>query len=220
MIVVIIAGGNIDEKFTGGFIEDLDESSLFLIACDKGYEACERMGFKPDVLIGDFDSASSDVSKRAEKAGVQVITLNPVKDDTDTEAALDLAIEKTTEDDEIFLLGVTGTRLDHVLGNISLVGKGLKAGRVVTMLDSHNSIQMIQPGETYVVEKGYEFGKYISVFPYMGPVKGLNMKGFKYPVKDGEIQGFSTLTVSNELLEDEGEITIEEGTLIVIESLD
>ncbi|SCZ76727.1 thiamine diphosphokinase [Pseudobutyrivibrio xylanivorans] len=220
MIVVIIAGGNIDEKFTGGFIEDLDESSLFLIACDKGYEACERIGVKPDVLIGDFDSAKGDVSSRATAAGVQVITLNPVKDDTDTEAALDLAIKKTSEDDEIFLLGATGTRLDHVLGNISLVGKGLKAGRMVTMMDSHNSIQMIQPGETYVVEKDYQFGKYISVFPYMGPVKGLNMTGFKYPVKDGEIQGFSTLTVSNELAEDEGVITIEEGTLIVIESVD
>ncbi|SHJ35967.1 thiamine diphosphokinase [Pseudobutyrivibrio xylanivorans] len=220
MIVVIIAGGNIDEKFIGGFIEDLDESSLFLIACDKGYEACERMGIKPDVLIGDFDSASGDVSGSAEKAGVQVIRLNPVKDDTDTEAALDLAIKKTTEEDEIFLLGVTGTRIDHVLGNISLVGKGLLADREVTMLDSHNSIQMIKPGETYIVEKDYQFGKYISVFPYMGPVKGLNMTGFKYPVKDGEIHGFSTLTVSNELAEDEGVITIEEGTLIVIESLD
>lgn len=220
MIVVIVAGGNIDEKFTGGFIEDLDESSLFLIACDKGYEACERMGIKPDVLIGDFDSAKGDISTRAKAAGVKVITLNPEKDDTDAEAALDLAIEKTSEYDEIYLLGATGTRLDHVLGNISLVGKGLKAGRVVTMLDSHNSIEMIQPGETYIVEKDYQFGKYVSVFPYMGPVKGLNMTGFKYPVKDGEIQGFSTLTVSNELAEDEGVITIEEGTLIVIESMD
>ncbi|MBR5649860.1 thiamine diphosphokinase [Pseudobutyrivibrio sp.] len=220
MIVVIIAGGNVDEKFTGGFIEDFDESSLFIIACDRGYEACERIGIKPDLLVGDFDSAGSGVADRAEAAGVQVIRLNPVKDDTDAEAALDIAIEKTTEEDEIYLLGATGTRLDHVLGNISLVAKGLKAGRIVTMLDSHNSIQMINPGETYVVEEGYQFGKYVSVFPYMAPVKGLNMKGFKYPVNNGDIEGFSTLTVSNELVDKEGKITIEEGMLIVIESRD
>lgn len=219
-VVVIVAGGDIDEKFTGGFIEDLDESSLFIIACDKGYDACERMGIKPDILIGDFDSASDGVSKRAKDAGAQVIELNPVKDDTDTEAALDLAIERTTEEDDIFLFGATGTRIDHVLGNVSLLGKAHRAGRVVSMLDPHNSIQMIGPGETYIIEEDYKFGKYISVFPYMGPVKGLNMTGFKYPVTDGFIEGFSTLTVSNELVEDEGTITIEEGLLIVIESAD
>jgi thiamine pyrophosphokinase len=220
MIVVIIAGGDIDEEFTGGFIADLDESSLFLIACDKGYEACERMGIKPDVLIGDFDSAVGNVSDRAKAAGVNVIKLNPIKDDTDAEAAIDLAIAKTTENDEIYLLGANGTRLDHVLGNINLVAKGLKAHREVTMMDPHNSIQMIEPGETYIVEADYQFGKYISVFPYMGKVSGLNMDGFKYPVKNGVIEGYNTLTVSNELAEDEGTITIEEGVLIVIESMD
>ena len=178
------------------------------------------MGIKPDLLVGDFDSAGSGMQQRAEAAGVQIKKLNPVKDDTDAEAALDIAIEKTTESDEIFLFGATGTRMDHVLGNISLLGKGLKAGRMVTMLDPHNSIQMIEPGETYVVERDYQFGKYISVFPYMGTVKGLNMDGFKYPVKNGVVEGFNTLTVSNELTEEQGTITIEEGVLIVIESLD
>ena len=54
----------------------------------------------------------------------------------------------------------------------------------------------------------------------MGKVSGLNMDGFKYPVKNGVIEGYNTLTVSNELAEDEGTITIEEGVLIVIESMD
>ena len=220
MKAVIIAGGNIDEKFTGGFIEELDESSLFMIACDKGYEVCERLGIKTDILIGDFDSADAGVAERAQAAGVQIVKLNPVKDDTDAEAAIDIAINKTSKGDEIYLLGATGKRLDHFLGNISLIGKGLKADRKVVMLDSYNSIKMIKPEDSYCVTRENQFGKYVSVFPYMGPVKGLNMTGFKYPVSDGFIEGFSTLTVSNELAEEQGCITIEEGILIVIESRD
>lgn len=220
MIVDIIAGGDIDEKFTGGFIEDLNESSLFLIACDRGYEACERMGLRPDLVIGDFDSAEDGAFNRAQSEGIEIIRLNPIKDDTDAEAALDIAIGKTTEEDVIYLFGATGTRLDHVLGNISLIGKGLRASRRVIMMDSHNSIRMIAPGEPYVIKQASKFGKYISVFPYMGPVKGLNMEGFKYPVSDGTVEGFSTLTVSNELVQAEGHISIEQGYLIIIESVD
>ena len=220
MKAVIIAGGNIDEKFTGGFIEELDESSLFLIACDKGYEVCERLGVKPDLLIGDFDSAEAGVYESASRADVKIVKLNPVKDDTDAEAALDIAINKTNSGDEIYLLGATGKRLDHFLGNISLIGKGLKADRKVVMLDIYNSIKMIKPGDKYCITRESQFGKYISVFPYMGPVRGLNMTGFKYPVSDGFIEGFNTLTVSNELTEEQGCINIEEGILIVIESRD
>ena len=220
MTTVIVAGGNIDEKFVGGFIKDLNESSLFIIACDRGYEACETLGIVPNILIGDFDSAATGVQGRARAAGIEIVTLNPEKDDTDAEAALDIAIKNTDEEDEIFLLGATGTRLDHIMGNIALIGKGLKNGRAVIMLDGHNSVQMIEPGEEYVVEREYKFGKYVSVFPYMGPVRGLNMKGFKYPVSNGVIEGFNTLTVSNELAADEGVISIDQGYLVVIESMD
>lgn len=220
MTVIIIAGGSIDEDFTRGFIEGFNESSLFIIACDRGYEACERMGITPSLVVGDFDSAKSGTYERVLASSVEIVKLNPIKDDTDAEAALDIAISRTTPLDEIYLLGATGTRLDHVMGNLGLLGKGLKNERIVIMIDSHNFIEMIEPGTTYGISKIDQFGKYISVFSYMEPVKGLTMKGFKYPVENAEVTGFNTLTVSNELVEDCGTITIESGYLIVMQTKD
>lgn len=218
--VVIVAGGNVDIEYTRGFIKEQDESSLLIIACDKGYEACEAMGIKPDIVVGDFDSASSGIVERAKACGAQVIKLNPVKDDTDTEAALDIAISKTDSRDEIYLFGCTGSRIDHVMGNIALVGKGLKSDRIVIIKDPNNHIEMIVPGETYELDKADQFGKYVSVFPYMGPVTGLKMKGFKYPLDGVTLEGFNTLTVSNELAGNCGSITIDSGYLIVMQTKD
>lgn len=220
MIYMIVAGGNVDIEFTKGFFREFDGIPLFVIACDKGYEACEAMEIRPNLVVGDFDSAGGSAADRAKEAGIEVVQLNPIKDDTDTEAALDIAIGRSTKYDEIYLLGASGTRLDHTMGNIALLGKGLVNDRVVILQDPHNRIEMITAGDTYAILADDQFGKYVSVFPYMGPVRGLKMKGFKYPLEDCKLEGFNTLTVSNELEDYEGIITIEKGFLIVMQTRD
>ena len=220
MISIIIGGGSLNKDFAGGFIKGFDESSLCIIACDKGYEACLALGLAPDIVVGDFDSISEEVKSALDKESARVIKLNPVKDDTDIEAALNLAIEATAEGDSIYILGGTGGRIDHLLGNISLLGFGCKKERRVKIVDECNSIQMIASGEKLELAKNTQFGKYISVFPYGGTCTGVTLNGFKYPLTDATVEGFNTLTVSNELVESEGFISLENGYLIICESKD
>ena len=150
-----------------------------------------------------------------------MVKLNPIKDDTDVEVALNHAFSVTNPGDEIYMIGCTGGRLDHTIGNFHLMGMGAKCERAVIIVDSHNHIEMITPGETYVVEPETQFGKYVSVFPFMGPVTGLTMTGFKYSVTNKTLEGFDTLTVSNEVKTSSyAEITIESGYLIVMETRD
>ncbi len=141
-----------------------------------------------------------------------------MKDDTDTEAALRYAFDITDELDSIFIFGGTGSRIDHMLGNIALLGLGLKNNRNVILLDSHNFIQMIRPGDIYIVDK--EEGLFVSVIPYMGVARKVTMEGFKYPLTEADIKGFDTLTISNQVVAQEGHIFLEDGYLIVIESRD
>lgn len=214
---IIIGGGAIDIEFTKNWISEFKREK-YIIACDKGYEACERLGIVPNIVIGDFDSASDGALERVEAAGIPVKRLNPVKDDTDIEAALLYAFQQTDEEDSIFILGGTGGRLDHTIGNLALLGMGAKNNRPVILMDSHNFVQMIKPGDLYLVDKAP--GHFVSVFPYMGPCHGVNMTGFKYPLKDATLEGFNTLTVSNEVTADEGKIWLEDGYLIVMETRD
>ena len=221
MTVLIVAGGEIDKEFAASYIKYIDNHALYVIACDKGYEACESLHITPKVLVGDFDSVDDAAQNRAKAAGIEMIKLNPIKDDTDVEVALNHAFSVTNPGDEIYMLGCTGGRLDHTIGNFHLMGMGAKCERAVIIVDSHNYIEMITPGETYIVEPETQFGKYVSVFPFMGPVTGLTMTGFKYSVTNKTLEGFDTLTVSNEVKTSSyAEITIESGYLIVMETRD
>lgn len=218
MRYVIVAGGTIDYTFTNDFLKEAKREHQFIIACDKGYEACEYLGVAPDIVIGDFDSAGEKALEKIKEKKIAHKVLNPIKDDTDTEAALHYAIEKSHDGDYIYILGGTGTRVDHLLGNIALLGMGLRENRNVILLDRNNNIRMIKPGDLCRIDANE--GKYVSVVPYMGPVSGLTMEGFKYPLKDATVEGFNTLTISNEVAETTGKITIDKGNLIVIESID
>lgn len=115
-------------------------------------------------------------------------------------------------------MGATGTRLDHVLGNIELLGIGLKAGIPIQICDAHNRIRMIDRGMTLARKE--QFGTYVSLIPYTECVEHLTLTGLKYPLTDACLRGFCSLGVSNEIVADTAEISFESGILLVVESKD
>lgn len=218
MTTFIVGAMPLDDEYVRRVIESVPKSERFIIACDKGYYYINMAGYSPDLVVGDFDSADGDLYEHLMRDGKEVIKLNPIKDDTDIEAALQYAFESTKGD--IVILGAIGGRLDHTLGNISLLGMGLKNNRKIYLMDGLNRIQMIQAPNKITLKKALQHGKYISVFPYMGPVAGLTMEGFKYPLSDATLEGFNTLTVSNEIVDESATISIDKGYLIICETTD
>ncbi|WP_028235956.1 thiamine diphosphokinase [Pseudobutyrivibrio sp. MD2005] len=211
MITFIVGAMIKDIEFLKNVISESSEAR-FIIACDKGYEHVIAAGAKPDVIIGDFDSASQGEPEPA--CSGKIIKLNPIKDDTDIEAALRYAFDNTEGD--ITILGALGGRVDHSLGNIALLGMGLKEGRKVYLVDETNRLQMIGAGMKLVIKKDEQYGKYVSVFPYYGSAV-VTMEGFKYPLKNAKLEGFNTLTVSNEIVDTNATISLECGYLLVCE---
>lgn len=211
----IVSGGNVDDAFVNRMLEQ--EKPEVVIAADKGMDFFYRNHRKPDVIIGDFDSAESESLRYFKEQGnVQIIKLNPMKDDTDTEAAIRYALAHGAE--KITLLGATGSRLDHVLGNVELLGIGLQAGVPIVMADVNNRIRMIDSGIT--LKKEEQHGTYVSLIPYTEKVEHLTLRGFKYPLTDAVLTGFCSLGVSNEIVDAGAEISFDGGILLVIESRD
>lgn len=188
-----------------------------MIAADSGMNFLYRNGIKPDVIAGDFDSVHSESLAHFQCLnGVQVMELNPIKDDTDTEFVIREAIRRGAK--EITVLGATGTRLDHVLANVNLLGIGLEEGVSIQLLDKHNRIRMIS--DELVIAKTEQFGDYVSVLPVKGDAKGVTLEGMKYPLKNADVACFSSLGVSNEIVEAAAKISVEHGILLVIEARD
>lgn len=138
------------------------------------------------------------------------------KDDTDTEYAIREAIRRGAM--EIVVIGATGTRIDHVLGNISLLGIGLEEQIKISLVDEHNRIRMIN--QPLTIRKAEQYGKYVSLIPFSEKVSGVTLRGLKYPLTDYTMGGFNSLGISNEIVSDEATISFSSGELIVIESKD
>ena len=88
---------------------------------------------------------------------MEIRRLRPEKDDSDTQSAVCLAVEKGAR--EILLLGATGSRLDHMLANIGLLAMGKERGVHISIADANNYMMLAEDG--MVLEKEQQFGKYV-----------------------------------------------------------
>lgn len=223
MSTFIIAGGNADIEFLTEYMAENFSDSDICIAADAGIKVCEKLQIVPNYIIGDFDSLSNSDRELMEQTyggkdvKTEIITLNPIKDDTDTEAALHLAF--SVSDEEIYMLGATGSRLDHTYGNIELLCQGVDSKHKVYIVDKNNRISMIS-NETVLISKEEQYGKYLSLFPVGGACEGVSVTGTFYPLENKILSGGNTLGVSNEIVSGCAKITVKKGKLLIIESLD
>ena len=120
---------------------------------------------------------------------------------------------------EIVILGGTGSRVDHVLGNIQSMMLAKKKGVLCELLDEHNRIRLID--EETVIAREEQYGDYVSLIPLTTEVTGVTLTGFKYPLRDHTFTstGSAGLGVSNEILAAEGRIQMKTGVFILIEWL-
>lgn len=212
---VIISGGSIDDAFALEQIKKIQPE--LIVGVDSGLKFLYRNQIMPTHIVGDFDSVDPTViAFYKNETQVPIQEFNPVKDASDTEIALKLAIELGAE--LIWILGGTGTRLDHVMANIQMLKFALDVGVKAYILDKHNRISLVE--REIVLEKEEAYGPYFSVFPLGGNIQDFNIKGAKYPLSNHTLQPYDSLCVSNQYLEEQVEISFRNGTIILMETRD
>ncbi len=217
MRTVIISGGRIERDFALSFLEN--ETFEQFIAVDNGLRFCYDNQIKPTWIVGDFDTAAPELVEYYQtQTDIPIRRFNPVKDSTDSQIAIELALELGSS--EITLLGGTGTRMDHVLGNIQSLMLAKKKGVSCVILDEYNRIHLID-GETRL-KKSEQYGKYVSLLPLTTEVTGVDLTGFKFNLTGHTFTstGSAGLGVSNEIIEDTAEIRVKSGIFVLIEYRD
>ena len=192
-------------------------------------EALDLLGDVPVYLIGDYDSGTPPTeAERAAASGL--VVLPTVKDMTDSEAAIDLAVSKGFG--RIHVLGGLGGRFDHSMGNLGMLAKYADDPRVLELWfeDGQNRVFLKTPGTFRVPAQGTALPEggpenrfhYFGLIAYGGPVEGLTITGAKYPLADHTLTPDTTLGVSNEVAAGSpfAEVTHEKGYLLVVLSID
>lgn len=208
--IVIFAGGALGD-WSLGLIRETDT----LIGADSGARFLLQNGFAPDVAIGDFDSVSEEEMALIREKSGRTIACDPIdKDYTDTEMAFRLALDMKPS--EILLIGALGTRFDHSLANVHLLGLADSFGIPAQIIDAHNRIRLIS--RTCVLER--DDHPQVSLLPLSEQVTGITLSGFQYPLSNATLTIGQSLGISNVLLAESGTIRIKEGRLLVIQSRD
>ncbi|TCS84348.1 thiamine diphosphokinase [Tepidibacillus fermentans] len=210
--IFIVSGGILTERLVSMIKED-----DLIIGVDRGAEWIIQHGRIPHYIIGDFDSANSSFLETIkEQYGDKVQIFPSEKDETDTELAIRFAISLLPT--SITIIGAIGTRLDHVLANIHVLLQAERQQIPSQIFGTNNRIRIVLPNKTLLVQKG-EY-KYTSLIPFTEKVEGISIKGFKYPLSHATMEVGFPYGISNELISEQGTISIEKGILLVIESRD
>lgn len=207
MKVGILTNGSIvDYDF---YRKKIDQYDL-IVCADGGLAHAIKMDVIPQVALGDFDSTPDHVLKYFGSKGTKMITYPTIKDQTDTEIALDYAMEQNP--DAIDILAGLGSRFDHSLGNVHLLRKALGKGVACRIVTQHNEISLI---DKEIKIEGL-IGDGVSLLPLTECVKGVYTTGLGYPIANGELCIGSPYGISNYMTQAKAHIKIASGLLLVI----
>jgi thiamine pyrophosphokinase len=208
MKAFIYVGGKIDPDF----ITEHPKGDDITVAADSGIRNALLLGDHIDVAVGDFDSfPERDIPEDAE-----IVRLKPEKDLTDSQVAVEVALEKGAE--SFVIIGGLSGRLDHTLANLSILEDLTARGHYAIMTDGVSRVHFINGGSALIGRSGF---KYFSLIAATDIAKGVSIEGAKYPLKNARLSrkngGFAT---SNEIDGNCALISVKKGALFIIESRD
>ena len=185
---------------SGNFLHLAD----WFICADGGANTASRFGCAPDLIIGDLDSIEKETL--AIFSNVDVKKLKD-QNSTDLEKALTAALRKKCK--EIIVLGATGGRLDHAIGNLSALVKFSRKAHI-TFIDDK--------GEFLAVNCSKEFnlpiGTTISLLP-LSQCSGIVTKGLKWNLKNESLELGVRESTSNVIVSSPANIKVRKGSLII-----
>lgn len=207
MRAVVVAGSSLNAELEADHIESAD----LLVAVDGGAEALVRVGLQPMLLVGDLDSISVHTRESLRSHGVEIVLLSTAKDETDTEAALHLAVDRGA--DEITVFGALGgPRLDHLVGNLLLLSSPWLANVSVRMVDDFHTAFLVKRDSTF----NGKLGDIVSLLPLTPRVRDVTTEGLLYPLTGETLLQSATRGVSNVMVDAQARVTHGDGVLLLI----
>ena len=177
----------------------------YIVFCDSGLKHLDALQVRPGLIVGDFDSHDNP------NLDVETIVLPCEKDDTDTAFAVKEAIKRGFDD--FLLIGVVGARLDHTLGNVSILLYLDSIGKKGIIIDDYSEMEIVSNEHEYI-EDSYAFFSLLNVF---GTAKGITIENAKYLLNNAKITCEYQYGVSNEVLSGKtAKVSILDGKLLLI----
>lgn len=210
MRAVVIASGGLEP----GDEQWLARADL-VVAADGGAGSLDRLGRRPDLLVGDLDSIDPGLAARLAADGVPVERHPADKDASDTELAIDRARDAGAS--EVVVIGaVGGTRLDHELANLLLLVDPALAGCAIRVVRGSTTVRAMRGGERLDLDGTR--GDVVSLLPIGGAATGVTTEGLRWELSGATLEMGRTRGLSNEVVSRPASVRFERGALLVVET--
>ena len=199
---VIVGGADIGNY---EYVRSLLSGEDFFVFCDSGLKHMDRLGVRPSLIVGDFDSHENPHLE------AETIVLPREKDDTDTVYGVKEALKRGF--DTFLLIGVVGGRLDHTLGNVSILLYLDAIGKKGVIVDDYSEMEIVSSSPVSVSDRY----AYFSLLNVSGRAKGVTIQNAKYPLDNAEITCDYQYGISNEVLPGRTAlVSVRDGRLLLI----
>ncbi len=204
---LIVCNGKLTKRLLAGFTEkNKPRKVIDIIACDGACNFMHRNKFKPDVIVGDIDSANLKAVNFFKKHGVK-IKKDPDQYSNDLEKSLRYAIKNKYK--KIYIAGFGGKRFDHTLNNLSVLKKYYKKAGII-LYDETFMYSLVNKK----IEFDYKIGEVVSLIP-LPKAAGVKTSGLKYALNGGILELGIREGGMNEAITEKVSISIKKGDLLV-----
>ncbi|MBD5368578.1 MAG: thiamine diphosphokinase [Bacteroides sp.] len=148
------------------------DSSDRIVCCDGAADRFIAEGGKPWRIVGDCDSLSPDIMTRFS----EIVRRNPDQETNDLTKSVSYLASKGIK--RIAVLGATGLREDHTVGNISLLVEYLGMGLDVRAYTDYGVFIPVKGDREFQCPTGTQ----VSIFNF--GASGISATGLRYPLRD------------------------------------
>jgi thiamine pyrophosphokinase len=197
--VVVVADGSFPvHQIPLGYIREAD----VIVCCDGSAETIHNAGLKPQAIVGDMDSISQELSD----IYAECVYIVEDQDTNDLTKAVNWCYESGYKD--IVIVGATGIREDHTIGNISLLAEYTAFINVMMVTDSGIFYPFLESCSINSFQ-----GQQVSVFS-INPETVISSYGLRYPLNKKKLKNWWEATL-NEALGDTFQLNFSGGPVLV-----
>lgn len=205
--IIIFANGELPDI---NKVRDFLKTDDYIICADGGTRHALALDLKPNLIIGDMDSAERSDLQRLQTEGVSIELFPRDKNETDLELAIKRAVELDSK--EIVIVAALGGRIDQTIANIALLADPGFSNFDIRLDDGVEEIFFCRNQ----AEVHGRSGDILSLIPWGVPVHHIQTEGLRWTLSDETLYPEKTRGVSNEMNSDIASVSIGSGLLLIV----